>query len=145
MKYEKLLTLSQINKQSPRKTLIQLGFLSEQNNRLACCSTNANPFHVSYDCNQMLPTRFWFSIKDDMVYICKADMKNRVLAYHANIELKNIRFVTKMVESGNPSYFFEIKNENGCYKFILYPANIENEFYAQVVADYIANKSKEVK
>lgn len=127
----------QINDRSNHKeALIVMGFLSEDNRRLACWSSNSNSSPLDTRVNCMLPNRFWVSIKDDMLYICKSNFNGKVLSYYANIELKNIKFIKK-INYTFPCFVFEVKNESGVNEFRINPLTTDDEYYAKALVDYI--------
>lgn len=138
MFYEKI-----SKKNNHREVLIMMGYLSEDNPQLACWSSNSNNSMVSFKADFMFPNRYWISIKDDMLYICRSGFNGKVLCYYANIELKNVRFI-KRITYVTSSFVFEVKNESGVQEFRVNPLTLDEEYYAEMLADYIKTYKHEV-
>lgn len=137
MFYDQLRTMH-VDSSNPKSMLVYKGFLSEEQKSLACWSSNTTVDLTTRKTDNMLPSRFWVSINQDMLFISTSSFNRKYLSYYANIEVNNIKFI-KRVDSNTTYFIFKVTNESGEYEFRINPLTSDDEYYAQKIADYISN------
>lgn len=142
MYYEKLKKMNM--EKNPRNVLKLMGFLSDEQPTLACWSGNSGLTNLDFNPNYYIPSRFYASIKDDMLYICKSGFNGKVLSFFANISIKNIKFIEQKYIMAS-TYIFYVKNDFETFEFRLNPLTPDDEWYANEMAKYITayNKKEE--
>jgi len=143
MYYEKLKKLNM--DKNPRNVLKLMGFLSDEQPTLACWCGNSGLDNLYFNPNYYIPSRFYASIKDDMLYICKSGFNGKVLSFFANISIKNIKFVGQTFVMASTAYIFHVKGDFKTFEFRLTPLTPDETWYANEMAKYITayNKKEE--